>query len=151
MGFTALHTAALFGNEWPLSVLLANGANPLTRGDNGRFPIYVAIEKGFSECVRLLGNYSPISLNLPVSEAMPPLYPLHIAFMYDKPDVATLLMELGANVNVTVPETGHIGVGVGVCTPLMLAILRKHSIQALEMIARGCDVRSPNDDGRLPM
>jgi ankyrin repeat protein len=53
-GQTPLHCVAANGNSKSLNVLLASGADPLARDDDGWLPIECAVQRGSLECVRLL-------------------------------------------------------------------------------------------------
>ncbi|HYO87219.1 MAG TPA: ankyrin repeat domain-containing protein [Candidatus Limnocylindrales bacterium] len=55
---TALHGAAAYGQTETVRWLLAHDANPYAIDHEGRLPIEVAAEKGFSEIVALLEPYT---------------------------------------------------------------------------------------------
>jgi uncharacterized protein len=53
-GFTALHEAAQIGSEKVITLLLAAGADPNSRGQDGRTPLGMARKAGHEGAAKLL-------------------------------------------------------------------------------------------------
>jgi ankyrin repeat protein len=60
-GWTPLHARALHGDVPGSELLLAHGADPTPRADNGKSAADLAAEKGHAELATILRNRSPAS------------------------------------------------------------------------------------------
>ena len=112
---TLLHWAAWRGHRGVVEILLESGADPRARDKNGESPAQLAEEYGYRRVAELLyplhkaaragdreGIHSwldrhPESIDEQDGEGKTPL---HIAMRYDQPEVAGLLVQLGADTGV---------------------------------------------------
>jgi ankyrin repeat protein len=132
----------VLGNEWAARELLLLGASLTVTSFNGRTPLFVAAEKGMSEFIYAAFRCRNIDINTPVLYPYL-LRPLHVAACHKQAHVVSLLLDLGANVNVADEENGY--------TPLTMAIIGGCIPSALSLIARGTRLDLPSQNGRFPM
>jgi ankyrin repeat protein len=92
---TPLATAICLDDYWAVNFLLQHQADPCLPVSNGRLPLYVAIEKGNTEIIRLLLSDPRVNIHDSVS----PLEekPLHVAVAWQQADAISTLLELGAD------------------------------------------------------
>lgn len=141
-GYTPLTLALVIGNEWAARELVLAGANCRKACYNGRTPMFVAAEKGFTELIRLMVDHSKININEPVVQPTG-LRLLHVAAFHRQPHVVSLLVGLGADVNCMDDEGGY--------GPLTMALIGSNVAGALALIAAGADVSKPSKSGRSPL
>lgn len=112
-GQTVLHHMLIhgFSAAYPISKLLALGADPNAHDTSGKTPLHLAIREKRLEDVRsLLEHGAHPAIREQSSEWC---YPLHIAILSEQGDIVTLLLKHKADVHVT-DNVGR--------TPLYLAI-----------------------------
>ena len=91
-GDSLLMLAAYNGNEPAVRVLLEHGADPDMPNDNGQAPLAGVAFKGETAITRLLLEHGAIADGLGGDRT-----PLMVAAMFDKVDIAALLLEHGAD------------------------------------------------------
>ena len=96
--------ACIMEDEWTVKRFLPMRPNLMTRTNEGRSALYIAVEKGSPALIRLLhqahvaeGREDEISS--PCTTEAHGGTPLHIAAMFNMPIAAQVLLELGANIN----------------------------------------------------
>lgn len=94
-GNTPLIAAICLDDYWAVNFLLQNRADPCLPGSNTRLPLYVAIEKGNTEIIRLLLSDPRVSIcdSLSAREEKP----LHVAVTWQQADAISILLDLGAD------------------------------------------------------
>ena len=123
-------------------LLLLPGAKVRVAARNGRTPMFVAAEKGLSEVIKILIHECGVDINEPV--VLPSgLRLLHVAAFHKQPQIVSLLINLGANIDVLDDEGGY--------NPLTMAIIGTNIAAALELINAGADLSIVSQAGRSPM
>jgi ankyrin repeat protein len=97
-GETALHSAAQYGHNGVVSLLLESGADPTLRNINDESPLDLGAKYDKIECVKLLLTYQP-NLVLQNSKRHTPL---HLAARNGHKTMVELLLKHGMDVNVKV-------------------------------------------------
>lgn len=92
-GKTALHMAAIYGNEELIEVVINVGGNVDELDDSGLTPLIYAIQTGQIDPVRFLIR-SGADINKRFQNERTALF-----YVYEKADVAQILIEAGADVN----------------------------------------------------
>jgi uncharacterized protein len=92
---TPLITAICLDDYWAVNFLLQHHADPCLPVSNGRLPLYVAIEKGNTEIIRLLLSDPRVSIHDSVSATGEK--PLHVAVTWQQADAISTLLDLGAD------------------------------------------------------
>ena len=90
---TALHLAALYGNEECLNLLLEKGANKQARDKNGRSPLHIATLKGHANCIQALID---AGVEIETTDGTNQTA-LHLAVLYGNVECLNLLLEKGAD------------------------------------------------------
>lgn len=125
--------------------LLRRGANPLLMSRKvPRTVLYVAIEIGMLDVVKLIIELNPtIDLNSPISDEENKYAPLHVAARYNHGHIVKFLASKGADINMKELELGY--------TPILLALVLKHSWAARELILLGCNLLESGTAGRTSL
>lgn len=97
--------ATLLKDVWSVKLLLRAGASAFQQSKEGRSPLYIAAEKGFSSILQLLvdegSEGNPLMMiNSPVTSESHRGVALHIAAMFDNAHTVLELFTLGADINV---------------------------------------------------
>ena len=159
-GYTPLTLSLVFGHEWAAIELLKAGKQLLlfhsfpfphhtiagakvrVAARNGRTPMFVAAEKGLSEVIRIMINECGVDINEPV--VLPSgLRLLHVAAFHKQPQIVSLLISMGAAIDVLDDEGGY--------NPLTMAIIGSNVSAALELINAGANLNIVSQAGRSPM
>jgi ankyrin repeat protein len=135
--WTPLHTAARFGREDIGELLIARRADVRTHDDDGKTPLHVAAQYGHAKMATLLLEHGAaidakeVGGGTPLREATLGLGPSG-----PRLEVATLLLDRGADVNAFEPQSGF--------TPLFYAVAGSSTdAQMAELlVARGADVNA---------
>eukprot|EP00595_Chromulina_sp_UTEXLB2642_P002947 CAMPEP_0196764890 /NCGR_PEP_ID=MMETSP1095-20130614/7128_1 /TAXON_ID=96789 ORGANISM="Chromulina nebulosa, Strain UTEXLB2642" /NCGR_SAMPLE_ID=MMETSP1095 /ASSEMBLY_ACC=CAM_ASM_000446 /LENGTH=674 /DNA_ID=CAMNT_0042121683 /DNA_START=525 /DNA_END=2549 /DNA_ORIENTATION=- len=101
--YTPLQNAVLLNDKMSTLQLLLNGANSIMITRDNKSAIYIAVEKGFLDIVRLLFQYSTqpsVNLNAPITSDGTDMNALHVACMFNRPHIVLDLLSLGANIYV---------------------------------------------------
>lgn len=96
---TALYTAAKYGRQTCVALLLENGANA-TLASDGLCPIHVACLEGKSGVVEALLRVDASLANLPTQDDVH-MTPLYVAAMEGRTSVVQVLLKFGALPNLT--------------------------------------------------
>jgi ankyrin repeat protein len=142
-GCTPFFRALLHGHETIALELLKAGANPLRSSATGRSYFYVALEKGLVEVVRVLLTHHHLPINSPTSSETVDSLPLSVSLIYRNRDTLRLLVEQGADVNLTETLNGN--------SPLMTAIFLEDYWAVSFLLQHGADPSRPNLVGRQPL
>ena len=138
--WTPLHAAARFGNYDIAKLLVEFGANPEVRLDE---QYHMAYAKGPLAMFRFIfGRCSDLNSLDPRVGNAGYLTPLHVASQYGHFDVAHLLLDRGADVNVC-DEKGR--------TPLHFASNQGYLAIARLLIDRNADVNARTKDRKTPI
>jgi ankyrin repeat protein len=166
-GNTPLHWAVNMGSKEMIELLITNGAS-VNQGDNwNKTPLVLAKEKGNREIIELLGKQGATSQNYQQSmidaigqgnyEMVKQLLSegvdvntrvpngcslIHFAADYGHVNIATLLLEKGANVNDTAPASR--------LTPLHAAARGGHMAMVKFLIEKGANPTLKNYQDRTP-
>lgn len=122
---TPLMAAVQFGKDDIVEVLVRRGARLDVQSREGRYPMYLAVEKGLVSTVKLLVNVCNVDINAPTTSEPTMGAALWIAIQCNKFYLIPLLISLGANVNAPDKEFGF--------TPLHYAILK--GLNAIQYIS----------------
>jgi cytohesin len=136
-GFTPLHLAAANGYKSMVEFLLTTKADVNAKDNAGSTPLHqaAAADGGHSDIVELLLAHKA-DVNAADTQG---LTPLHYALLADNPDVATALLNHGANPNVKDNTAGH--------TPLILAAAKGYKQVTELLLMHGADVNAADDRG----
>lgn len=138
-GQSPLLVAVLFDDEYSALQLIEAGADVHQPIYENRNALFIAIEKGFFHMVRAWLTRYPEDINKPCSfdQCLPPLA---VSTLFHRLTISHLLLELGADVNVTNP--------VLKLTPLHLSIL-DGDMAAMQLFLRySADLYFYNHDGK---
>jgi ankyrin repeat protein len=141
-GYTPLMLAIVLSNEWAAMELIRAGADFKIAARNGRTSTFVAAERGLTELLRLMLRSGQIHIDDPV--AFPNcMRLLHVGAFHKQPHVVSLLIDMGANLNALDDDGGY--------TPLMMSLLGRNFMSALELIDKGADLNVRSISGRNAM
>jgi ankyrin repeat protein len=140
-GLTALMVAAREGELDVVKLLIDRGADIEATGTAGAEPNFIppSTITGTQGLGFVRGGWPERGIRMPIRGGMTPLL---YAVREGRSDVATLLLDAGANLEHANPD--HI-------TPLLMAILNEHLALAQELIARGADVNAEDWWGETPV
>ncbi|KAK7904744.1 hypothetical protein WMY93_017351 [Mugilogobius chulae] len=110
-GLTALHEACIHGFKDIVVTLLSKKADTCKYDNTKRLPIHYAAEYGHHEIVSLL---------LPMTRLHSTVSPLYLAAVHNRPSVATVMLQTGAEVNAPFLQT--FDKHAKSCTPLFTAV-----------------------------
>lgn len=96
---TPLVTAVQNGREDMVSLLLSRGANINIRTREGRYPMYLAIERGHANLVKYFVNVCGVDLNAPTTMESTEAPSLWLAIQCGQNFLVPLLISLGADIN----------------------------------------------------
>lgn len=137
-GLTLLHYACPRGLWWFVERLVASGSD-INRGtlDHGTTPLGLVCQRGTAERVERM-----LALGASVAVAdSDGATPLHLAAVFDRPDIARVLLDHGANVN---------AIDDGGATPLFWASRGSASLVQL-LLERGADPNVRITWGQTPL
>lgn len=134
-GNTAVHIAAIKGDEFIINLLLKEGANVNAKNNVGHTPLYLAAQKGKEGTVKLL-----IKSGADVNEVgFDEKSAIHVASEKGFEGIAGLLLDAGAEVDCKESTMGN--------TPLhVVALYRRKNIIKM-LIEAEADVNIVNDEG----
>jgi ankyrin repeat protein len=157
-GDTPLNRAVKMGNEAACEALITAGANINARNKKSDCPLYYAIDHGMLATVKLLisrgaswtGNCSAALLQqkdllIFLCESYPALPNVvfsDAARVGADPDLLTLLVKMGANVNLT-DFWGY--------TALKWAVMGNHQPQVVRLLELGADINKTADNGETAL
>ncbi|XP_060109507.1 serine/threonine-protein phosphatase 6 regulatory ankyrin repeat subunit C isoform X1 [Heteronotia binoei] len=137
-----LHLAAYNGHCEALKTLAETLVNLDVRDHKGRTALYLATERGSTECVEVLTSHGASAL---VKEKKKKWTPLHAAAAYGNTDSLHLLIDSGERVDITDVMDIH---GQ---TPLMLAIMNGHVDCVHLLLEKGSTVDAADRRGRTAL
>ncbi len=142
---TPLHKAARLGRSSEVSTILAQGADPDVRNDNGDTPLHYAAGYGHVDIVMALiekgADVNARSNKVDVPEAFVDqgqLSPLHWSTWLGQVETTNALLEKGADIDAK-DQAGN--------TPLVYAMYKKHSNVVDLLLAKGPDVTTLGRNG----
>ncbi|CAI9590438.1 unnamed protein product, partial [Staurois parvus] len=112
-----LHLAAYYGHYDALKTLAETLVNLDVRDHKGRTALYLATERGFTECVEVLMSHGASPL---IKDRKKKWTPLHVAAASGNTDVLHLLIDSSERLDIADVTDAH---GQ---TPLMLAVMNGH-------------------------
>ena len=131
-----INAAARAGNIEKAREILASGADPNQRGENGNTPLHFATWEGHLDVVKvLLENGARVN----VTNRDGPHTPLHVAATFGREAIARSLLDAGADVN------ARDGNGL---TPLHFAAGKGHADVARLLVEHGADLAAESNDTR---
>jgi len=134
-GNSALHLTSQNGFSDLVAKLVQSGCNINLQNSNHITPLAAAIVAGHEEVVEKMIELGA-NLNIDVSEDSRTA--LHLAIMYNLPNVVTNLVQSGSDINAQ--TSNHV-------TPLMLAVLEKNEKILERLIELGADKDIPDSSG----
>ncbi|XP_069509848.1 serine/threonine-protein phosphatase 6 regulatory ankyrin repeat subunit C isoform X3 [Ambystoma mexicanum] len=137
-----LHLAAYNGHCEALKTLAETLVNLDVRDHKGRTALYLATERGFTECVEVLTSHGASAL---VKERKRKWTPLHAAAAYGNTDSLHLLIDSGDRMGTTDVTDSH---GQ---TPLMLAVMNGHVDCAHLLLEKGATADAADKRGRTTL
>jgi ankyrin repeat protein len=142
-GYNPLTMAIIGGNiSSALSIINAK-ADVRTPSRTGRFPMYVAVEKGLTEVVRALITECGIGVNERTTLETSAATPLHVAVLHGQYHIIPVLLSLGADVDILDQEKS--------CSPLIMAIILEDEWSVRLLIDAKANISRSSREGRSPM
>jgi len=137
-----LVSLALLAKQKDIAIqLLRRGADPTLCSLSGRSVLFVAVEIGILEILKvIMESFSNIDVNAPVTAESCKYTMLHVAARYNHGHLVDYLLSLGADINLREHEFGY--------SPLMLALISDSGWAGEVLIAHGADPRTPSTSGR---
>ena len=138
--------ALLFRQKSIVVQLLRRGADPLLRSLKvPRSVLYIAIEIGMLDVVKLIFELNPsIDMNSSITdEEKKGYHPIHVAARYNHGHIVKYLVSKGADIHIKELELGY--------TPILLALVLKHSWAARELILLGSNLLEAGTAGRTSL
>lgn len=146
-GHSLASLALLFRQKSIVVQLLRRGANPLVMSRKvPRTVLYIAIEIGMLDIVKLILELNPtIDINSASisGEENNGYHPLHVAARYNHGHIVKFLVGKGADLHTKELELGY--------TPILLALVMKHSWAARGLIVLGSNLLEPATAGRTSL
>ncbi len=133
---TCLHFAVEENTPKMIDLLLNHGANVCLTDHLGRTPLFLAAVRGLSEVLPKLAKSNPAALEIATNNGNTPL---SIAASYNFTQVVQVLVQLGANVNVTDKFRQ---------TPLMFATYYNNRTMIDNLINAGADLNAKNKNNK---
>ena len=137
-GETALHSAAHWGHEEVVQLLLSSGADATLRNDDGQTALHCAAYRGHEEMVQLLLS-SGADVSLVDKDGQTAL---HRAALHDHKEVVQLLLSSGADATLR-NDDGQ--------TALHCAAYRGHEEMVQLLLSSGADVSLVDKDGQTAL
>ena len=99
-GNTALMSAVLLSDYSAALTLLRADADPTICNNQGRAPLFAAVELGNADLVDLLGDHPSVNINAPVTNECSKYCAVHVATLMSSRNGLSALMRLGADLSV---------------------------------------------------
>lgn len=139
LDWTPLHLAVTAGSEAAVRVLREGGADPDAMNDASHTPLTLAISAGKAGLLRtLLSSGRPADLKRRDARGRTAL---HQALSDDRFELAHLLVEAGADVNLV----------TGGSSLLATAVAAQNESRVVFLLQHGADPHAAQDDGRTPL
>lgn len=129
-GLTALHEACKNGHKEIVATLLSKNADANKCCNSGLLPLHVAAQYGHHEMVSML-----VSVTSRARLRHSWISPLHLAAQHNRPSVAAVLLQTGAEVNMLLPQTQSMQFADHRVTALYLAVAHG-STQTVEVLLK---------------
>ncbi|XP_072316501.1 B-cell lymphoma 3 protein homolog [Eucyclogobius newberryi] len=130
---TPLHLAVITQQANMLEALLKAGADPTALDRNGQTALHLCCEYDQPECLSLLLSLRSAAACLEIRN-YDGMSSLHLAVLHGHKDLATILLNAGADINAMDNKSGQ--------SPLMHAVESNNVNMAHFLIENGCDVNS---------
>ncbi|XP_027865688.1 B-cell lymphoma 3 protein [Xiphophorus couchianus] len=130
---TPLHLAVITKQANMVDVLLRAGADPAVLDRHGQTALHLCCEYQLLECLSVLLSFSSSSPCLEIRN-FEGLSPLHLAVLQGHKNLAKMLLDAGADINVMDIKSGQ--------SPLMHAVESNNADMVHFLIENGCDVNS---------
>jgi len=114
-GYNPLTMSIIGFNIASALTIIDAGADVRAPSKSGRTSMYVAVEKGLSEVVRVLITRNLFGVNERTTSEASGATPLHVAILHGQSHMIPMLLEMGADVNLLDQEK--------FCSPLIMAII----------------------------
>jgi ankyrin repeat protein len=142
-GYNPLTMAIIGGNVSSALSLIKAGANVREPCQAGRTAMYVAVEKGLAEVVRALITDCGVGVDERTTSELSAATALHVAVLHKQSHLVSLLIELGADVNLLDQEK-H-------CSPLIMAILLQDEWSVRLLLDAKAKTDRLSREGRSPL
>ncbi|XP_029306575.1 B-cell lymphoma 3 protein homolog [Cottoperca gobio] len=139
---TPLHLAVITLQANMVEALLREGADPSALDRNGQTALHLCCEYDQRDCLSVVLSRTPSSACLEMRN-YEGLSPLHLAVLRDQKDLARMLLDAGADINVMDNKSGQ--------SPLMHAVESNHADMVHFLIESGCDVNSQSYSGNTAL
>lgn len=139
---TPLHLAVITQQVNMVEVLLQAEADPAALDRNGQTALHLCCEYDQADCLSLLLSHPSSSTCLEIRN-YEGLTPLHLAVLRSHKDLATMLLNAGADINAMDIKSGQ--------SPLMQAVESNNANMVHFLIENSCDVNSQSYSGNTAL
>ena len=140
-GDTPLNAATTHGNKAMVELLLSRGADVNARVTTGGIALHTAVDNGFQAVAEtLLRQHANVNAHFPTANREET--PLHLAVKKSYPNLASLLLKYGADINATNSD-GR--------TPLFHAINFSRPELVQKLLTAGANPNLQSAEGRTPL